>query len=76
MQCRIEDGNVGLITRGRLNWTNRFSQLTSDLLALPVKSAWFDGEIVALHTDGISDFSTLQSAFRKKETSQLVYSGF
>jgi bifunctional non-homologous end joining protein LigD len=43
---------------------------------LPVKSAWLDGEVVAMRADGITDFSTLQSAFRKKATSQLVYSVF
>jgi bifunctional non-homologous end joining protein LigD len=76
MLCRIEGGKVGLVTRGRHDWTNRFSHLASDLLKLPVKSAWLDGEIVALRPDGISDFSTLQAAFRKKATSQLVYSVF
>jgi bifunctional non-homologous end joining protein LigD len=76
MLCRIENGKVGLVTRGHHDWTNRFSHLTSDLLRLPVKSAWLDGEIVALKPDGVSDFSTLQSAFRKKATSQLVYSVF
>jgi bifunctional non-homologous end joining protein LigD len=76
MQCRIEAGKVGLITRGRHDWTNRFSHLVSDLLKLPVKSAWIDGEIAALGPDGISDFSTLQAAFRNKATNQLVYSVF
>jgi bifunctional non-homologous end joining protein LigD len=76
MLCRIENGKVGLVTRGRHDWTNRFWHLASDLLKLPVKSAWLDGEIVALRPDGVSDFSTLQSAFRKKATSQLVYSVF
>ena len=51
MLCRIEDGKVGLITRGRLDWTNRFSHLTTDLLKLPVKSVWLDGEIMALRPD-------------------------
>jgi len=76
MLCRIENGKVGLITRGRLDWVNRFSHLASDLLKLPIKSAWLDGEIVALRPDGISDFGTLQSAFRKKATNALMYSVF
>jgi bifunctional non-homologous end joining protein LigD len=76
MLCRIDGGRVQLITRGQLDWTNRLSHLAADLLKLPVKSAWLDGEVVALRADGISDFSTLQSAFRKKTTSQLIYSVF
>jgi bifunctional non-homologous end joining protein LigD len=76
MLCRIENGKVGLVTRGRHDWTNRFPHLASDLLKLPIKSAWLDGEIVALRPDGISDFSTLQGAFRNKATIQLVYSVF
>jgi bifunctional non-homologous end joining protein LigD len=61
---------------GQLDWATRFSHLISDLLKLPVKSACLDGEIVGLRPDGISDFSTLQSAFRNRATSQLVYSVF
>src|SRR5277367_4446455 len=68
MLCRIEGGKCRLITRGLLDWTNRLSHLASDLLKLPVKSAWLDGEVVALRADGISDFATLQSAFRKGTT--------
>src|SRR5580704_4756073 len=52
MLCRIEGRKVGLITRGRFDWANRFSHLAGDLLKLPVKSAWLDGEIVALRPDG------------------------
>jgi bifunctional non-homologous end joining protein LigD len=76
MLCRIEGGDVRLITRGQLDWTKRLWYLAADLAKLPVKSAWFDGEVVALRADGVSDFSTLQSAFRKKTTSQLTYSVF
>ena len=76
MLCRIDGGKVRLITRGQLDWTNRLSHLAADLLKLPVKSAWLDGEVVALKADGISDFQTLQSAFRKKATSQVTYSVF
>jgi bifunctional non-homologous end joining protein LigD len=76
MLCRIDGGKVRLITRGQLDWTNRLTHLATDLLKLPVKSAWLDGEVVALKADGVSDFSTLQSAFREKATSQLTYSVF
>jgi bifunctional non-homologous end joining protein LigD len=37
MLCRIENGKVGLVTRGRHDWTNRFPHLASHLLELPVK---------------------------------------
>jgi bifunctional non-homologous end joining protein LigD len=76
MLCRIDGGKVRLITRGQLDWTRRFPDLTRDLLKLPVKSAWLDGEIVALGPDGISAFSALQSAFRNGATSQLTYCVF
>jgi bifunctional non-homologous end joining protein LigD len=76
MLCRIDGGKVRLITRGQHDWTNRLSHLAADLLKLPVKSAWLDGELVALKPDGVSDFSMLQSAFRRKATSQLTYLTF
>jgi hypothetical protein len=76
MLCRIDSGKVSLITRQGHDWTKRLPEVAADLSKFSTKSIWLDGEIVALRPDGVSDFSTLQSAFRKKATSQLVYSVF
>src|ERR1700683_3177633 len=55
MACRIDKGNVSLISRRNLDWTKRFPDLARDLAELPVKAAWLDGEIVSLRPDGVSD---------------------
>src|SRR5579863_8231349 len=51
----------------------RLSDVAADLRKLPVKSAWFEGEVVALRPNGVTDFGALQSSFRKRQTSQLTY---
>jgi|HubBroStandDraft_6_1064221.scaffolds.fasta_scaffold735150_1 bifunctional non-homologous end joining protein LigD len=76
MACRIERGKVSIISRRNLDWTQRFPDLARDLAELPVKSAWLDGEIVSLRSDGISDFEALQSSFRNRRTGQLTYAVF
>jgi bifunctional non-homologous end joining protein LigD len=76
MACRIEKGNVSIVSRRNLDWTQRFPDLARDLAALRVKSAWLDGEIVSLRSDGVSDFEALQGSFRNRRTSQLMYAVF
>jgi bifunctional non-homologous end joining protein LigD len=74
--AKIEKGKVALITRGKKDWTKRFSEVAAELASLGITSAWLDGEVVAFRPDGVSDFGTLQSSFRKGKTDQLVFCVF
>jgi bifunctional non-homologous end joining protein LigD len=74
--CRVDTGKVSLTTRGQFNWAGRLPEIAAAIRALRVKSAWLDGELVALRPDGVSDFGSLQTAFRRKQTGQLVYYAF
>jgi bifunctional non-homologous end joining protein LigD len=58
--ARIERGRARLLTRNRLDWTDRFPTVAEAAAALPVKEALLDGEVVALDRAGVSSFQVLQ----------------
>ncbi len=74
--ARIEDGDVRLITRNRLDWTGKFPELAQALVALPVDSALIDGEVVALTPDGRSSFGALQDVLSRGDRTGLVFYAF
>lgn len=74
--ARIADGQVRLLTRSGLDWTEKFPALASRLAGLPVESAVVDGELVHLETDGTTDFGHLQDAIAGGRTEGLVFYAF
>ncbi|PWL16633.1 DNA ligase D [Falsochrobactrum shanghaiense] len=74
IQAHLADGNVTLYSRGGLDWTRKFGQaIMDDLLAMGVKTAIFDGEIVVENQSGLSDFSALQSDLGDGRTDRFAY---
>lgn len=71
--CRIDAGSVELFSRNQKNWTKRLTSLAEAAKSLPVKQAIFDGEVVAVRPDGVTDFQDLQNAFREHRTDALHY---
>lgn len=62
LQARIEGGDLRLLTRSGLDWTDRFGLAIADALrALPARTALLDGEMVVEAGNGASDFATLQA---------------
>lgn len=62
LQARIENGDVRLLTRGGLDWTDRFGPAISEALrGLDVQTAILDGELVVETGAGASDFPALQA---------------
>ena len=47
--------------------------LARDLEACGVQSAWLDGEVVVMNSDGVPDFNALQNAFDGARTESIVY---
>jgi bifunctional non-homologous end joining protein LigD len=74
--ARIEGGRATLRTRRDQDWTARFPELAAQLASLPVASGMLDGEVVALGSDGLTDFGALQTALSKKRTAGLIYYAF
>lgn len=71
--CRIRDGKATLWTRNGIEWTAKLRPMAETLAALPVESAWLDGEVVALLPDGRVSFQALQNAFESGGAANLAY---
>ncbi|NUP11462.1 MAG: hypothetical protein HOW73_35905 [Polyangiaceae bacterium] len=70
---RIEGDDVRLFTRRGNDWTGGMPSLAKAAAELPVEDAMFDGEVVALRSDGVSDFQLLQNTLSSRGESKLVY---
>ncbi len=60
MQARIDGRAIRLLTRKKLDWTERFRSIADALKALGLGSALIDGEIVVEDASGSSSFNDLQ----------------
>jgi bifunctional non-homologous end joining protein LigD len=78
IHARIDGGDIRLLTRTGLDWSKRYGATIDALRRLtdpqgPVRSAYLDGELVALNPDGTPSFAALQVAMDNRTTDQLVY---
>jgi bifunctional non-homologous end joining protein LigD len=64
---------VRLMSRNGKDWTARFPEIAKALAKLPVGHGVLDGEVVALRSDGVSDFQMLQNVLKSKDRSSLAY---
>ncbi|MBI1912168.1 MAG: DNA ligase D [Deltaproteobacteria bacterium] len=70
---RIDNGEIILYTRNGNNWTAKFPTIANALLALPLKEAWIDGEVVFLKKSGVTSFEDLQNALSTGNDRELKY---
>jgi bifunctional non-homologous end joining protein LigD len=61
LMARIDRGRVKLLTRKGLDWTTKFPALKKALEALPVVTAFLDGEMVVQTEQGAPSFADLQA---------------
>jgi bifunctional non-homologous end joining protein LigD len=71
--CHLEGRHVRFWTRNRKDWTAKFSSVGKAIKALPVKTAIFDGEIVALDPQGRASFQRLQQSINKGGGAGLIF---
>jgi bifunctional non-homologous end joining protein LigD len=76
LHARILGNDVRLLTRTRLDWTDKYCDVASMIAELRMKSAYIDGELCALRPDGTSSFADLQAASDRKISLSLTYLGF
>ncbi|TLX08874.1 DNA ligase D [Rhizobium sp. MHM7A] len=77
LQVRIENGEVRMLTRSGLDWTEKFgNDVLEAFAALPVQSAVIDGEIVVERDSGASDFSALQHDLSEGRDDRFVFYAF
>ena len=61
LMVRVEAGRAILLTRNGFDWTERFPTIAAAAAALPVRSAYLDGEAI-VEERGIPDFTALRRA--------------
>ncbi|KQS77059.1 DNA ligase [Rhizobium sp. Leaf384] len=77
LQARIDNGQVRLLTRSGLDWTERFGDVVASAFAgLPLETALIDGEIVVQKDNGASDFSALQEDLSLGRNDRFLYYAF
>lgn len=77
LQVKIEDGRVTMLTRGGLDWTEKFGRNIVDAFAsLPTETAVIDGELVVERDTGASDFSALQHDLSEGRYDRFVFYAF
>ncbi len=74
VQMRVEEGEATLKTRKGLDWTDKFGAIAKEASTLP--DVMIDGEIVALNSEGVPDFSALQAAISDGKTDRLIFFAF
>src|SRR2546423_14979746 len=62
IHARIDEGDVRLLTRTGLNWTEKYPSITAALEKLPVEQAYLDGELCGVRPDGTTSFSIIHAA--------------
>lgn len=75
MLCRIEGGDVRIISRNGKEWTGDFPGIAATVAKLPVESAWIDREICVVDALGRSSFQALQNVL-SNAPGTLVYFTF
>ncbi|HEV2547376.1 MAG TPA: non-homologous end-joining DNA ligase [Stellaceae bacterium] len=73
LHARLERGRVKLLTRTGLDWTPRYETMAAAVAALDARGLYLDGEICAVHEDGVTSFPELQAATEAHLTAGLVY---
>lgn len=73
IQGHVKGGIGKFFTRNALDWSNAFPHLLNAIEKLPIKSAIFDGEIVALDDQGKTHFQQLQNSLKNKHDNYLRY---
>lgn len=73
IMARIDGKRVQLFTRNGHDWTARLAHQAKALVALGLRSAWLDGEMVVTNAQGIADFQALQNAFDSERDADILY---
>jgi DNA ligase D len=74
--ARIDGGEVRLLTRSGLDWSDRYGMLKDAFATLPCKQALIDGEVVVQGENGVASFAALQDALSEGSTHRLTFFAF
>jgi bifunctional non-homologous end joining protein LigD len=74
--CRVDGGDVQLLSRRGKDWTAQFPEICAAARKLPAKTALLDGEAAVLMPDGRTSFQALQNFFGSGPRAGLVFFAF
>ncbi len=60
MAARLEKGQVNLLTRSGLDWTEKYPIIAAAFAQLKVSTAYIDGELCGVRPDGVTSFEIMQ----------------
>ncbi|HLH87140.1 MAG TPA: DNA ligase D [Xanthobacteraceae bacterium] len=76
IEARLDHGEVRLLTRKGLDWTEKFPNIAQAVAELDAATALMDGEIVVEDDKGVSSFSALQAALKAHDEDRFIYNVF
>ena len=56
MLAKVGDGKAEMVSRSAKDWTGNFTGVAAALATLPIESAWLDGEVIVMASDGRTSF--------------------
>ena len=74
--CLFDHGDVRLLTRNGLDWTDRYGALAKAFAGLPCKTALIDGEVVVQDPRGVTRVQLLKHALSTRQTHAFTFFAF
>src|SRR5205809_5399707 len=62
MHARLDAGRLKILTRRGNDWTDKYPSIAKALASLPAETAYLDGELCGVLTDGRTTFNLMQNA--------------
>jgi len=76
MAARIDNGRAQLLTRTRLDWTDKYLSAIAALADVKAKTAYIDRELCGVDDAGLPSFANTQAAADGERGVRLVYYAF
>ena len=76
MHGRLDRGQVKLLTRTGLDWSEKYPTTVKALKAISAQQAYIDGELCAVDENGATSFSLLQAATDNRLIASLIFFAF
>ena len=73
IQARLAGGQVRMLSRSGLDWTERFGAIAEAVASLRAGTALIDGEVAALDEQGHPSFSLLQNRLSEGNDTGMLY---
>jgi ATP-dependent DNA ligase len=73
MHARLDNDDVCLLTRTGLDWTAKYPAIANGIAELPARSAYLDGELCGVLSDGRTAFNLIQNAADSRNSSLVFF---